>query len=649
MPSNRIEVNYTPNEDFHLLTNYLFSTHFIFTIMRQQILLFVVIILTFGCKDHETSDMSLPKYVEETHSYAQPNIAVIKHLELNLDVDFETETIEGIANYEISAENASEIVLDSKYLDIVKVTSDGVDTEFELGPFDQQLGQALRIKISEATKHITIHYKTTAQTEALQWLDPQQTADKTHPFLFTQGQAILTRTWIPIQDSPQIRITYNATVKVPSNLLAVMSAENPKNKSADGSYYFKMKQPISPYLIALAVGNLEYQAVSERTGVYAEKSMIEKAHAEFNDMEKMVIAAENLYGTYDWEQFDVIVLPPSFPFGGMENPRLTFATPTVIAGDKSLTSLIAHELAHSWSGNLVTNATWNDFWLNEGFTVYFETRIMEALYGKDRANMIALIGRQDLEDEIEGFKGEPEMTKLKLDLTNKNPDDGMNSIAYDKGYLFLRTLEEAVGRDKFDSFLKTYFKTNAFSTITTEGFIDYLNVHLLEPNAVEFNVDAWVYQPGIPKNQAIIVSDRFKNVENTLQDFISKKFVEVAKTKDWTTQEWVHFIRNFPDSITIADLKRFDVAFDFTNATNSHIAMVWYEQAINHDYHEGNVDQNIEDFLIRVGRRWYVSTLFKAYKRNGKVDEALAIYEKSRDNYHSVTVNTIDALLDYKK
>ena len=438
----------------------------------------------------------------------------------------------------------------------------------------------MSIAITNTTKTITVYYKTTNKTEALQWLNPQQTADKTHPFLFTQGQAILTRTWIPIQDSPQIRITYDATVKVPKELMAVMSAENPKEKSIDGVYTFKMKQPISPYLIALAVGDIAYKAVSNRTGVYAEKSMIDKAHFEFSDMEKMVTAAENLYGDYDWDQFDVIVLPPSFPFGGMENPRLTFATPTVIAGDKSLTSLIAHELAHSWSGNLVTNATWNDFWLNEGFTVYFEIRIMEALYGKDRANMIALIGRQDLDEEIESFKDEPNRTKLKLDLKGKNPDDGMNSIAYDKGYLFLRTLEETVGRDKFDVFLKNYFKKHAFSTITTEQFLEYLNENLLEPNQLTFNTEEWIYQPGIPSNQTIITSDKFANTEKALQQFLENDSIDTTITKDWTTLEWVHFIRNFPETMSANDMARFDQAFDLSNATNSHIAMVWFEQAI---------------------------------------------------------------------
>ena len=616
---------------------------------KISLLSFLVLICLTSCSDSKKKEeTTTKKYVEEPHSFAKPNEAVVTHLNLDIAVDFGTKQIKGTASYDITNNNATEIVLDTKFLEIQKVLAGKNEVEFSLGDFNEQLGSALRIPIDADTKNITVHYNTTDRTEALQWLTPQQTADKTHPFLFTQGQAILTRTWIPIQDSPQVRITYNASVKVPSSLMAVMSAQNPKVKTTDGIYNFKMQQAISPYLIALSVGNIEYKAVSERTGIYAEKSLLEKAHQEFSDMEKMVSAAENLYGNYDWEQFDVIVLPPSFPFGGMENPRLTFATPTVIAGDKSLTSLIAHELAHSWSGNLVTNATWDDFWLNEGFTVYFELRIMEALYGKDRANMLALIGRQDLEEELEGFKDSPNDTKLKLDLKGRNPDDGMNSIAYDKGYLFLRTLEETVGRERFDTFLKNYFRSHAFSTMTTERFITYLNANLLEKHQVSFNTKEWIYKPGIPKNQSIITSDKFRSVEKTLSEIIRKNKVDVALTKDWTTQEWVHFVRNFPKEITTDQLALIDNAFNLTNSNNSYIAMVWFEKAITHDYRGNNVDDNIEAFLTNVGRRWYVSTIFKAYKNSDKVAEALAIYQKARPNYHSVTVNTVDDILGYK-
>jgi len=617
---------------------------------KTFLLLSTVLALFTNCKNEKAPEQAqepTKTYVEESHSFAQPNKAVITHLNLDIEVDFNTEKVSGTATYDIKNNNSNTIVLDTKYLEIQSVLADGQPTEFSLGEFNEQLGKPLTITIKEDTKTISINYNTTNKTEALQWLSPQQTADKNHPFLFTQGQAILTRTWIPIQDSPQIRITYDATVKVPVELMAVMSAENPKEKTKDGVYHFKMKQAISPYLIALAVGDIEYKPVSNRTGVYAEKSMIEAAHYEFSDMENMVAAAENLYRTYDWDQFDVIVLPPSFPFGGMENPRLTFATPTVIAGDKSLTSLIAHELAHSWSGNLVTNATWNDFWLNEGFTVYFEIRIMEALYGKDRANMIALIGRQDLTEEIEALKDTPEATKLKLDLKGQNPDDGMNSIAYDKGYLFLRTLEETVGREKFDAFIKEYFNTHAFSTLTTEDFVEYLNTNLLQKNNITFNVEEWIYQPGVPDNQSNIVSDKFKKVEEAIDQFILRTAVYKPLTENWTTQEWVHFVRNLPEDITTDQLAMLDNAFDFSNASNSHIAMVWFEQAIKHNYHNNNVDKNIDSFLTRVGRRWYVETLFRAFKNANRVDEALVIYKKARPNYHSVTAGTIDKLLGY--
>jgi aminopeptidase N len=613
--------------------------------MKKVFFLAITFLLILTSCNQPKEKMTSKTYITETHSFAQPNDAVITHLDLDIDVNFDTQVISGTATYDIVNNGASQIILDSKFLDIKEVTANGATTKFQLGKMEETLGQPLTIAIQEDTQKIAITYNTTAQTEALQWLTAQQTADKTNPFLFTQGQAILTRTWIPIQDSPQIRITYNATVKVPSELMAVMSAENPKEKTADGIYHFKMIQPIPAYLIALAIGDIEYKAISDRTGVYAEKSMLQKVHVEFSDMEKMVVAAENLYGAYDWEQFDVIVLPPSFPFGGMENPRLTFATPTVIAGDKSLTSLVAHELAHSWSGNLVTNATWNDFWLNEGFTVYFETRIMEALYGKERANMLALIGRQDLEDALESMKDSPNDTKLKLDLKGRNPDDGMNSIAYDKGYLFLRTLEEKVGRGKMDTFLKSYFKKNAFSTTNTEDFVTYLNANLLESNNVSFNTEEWIYQPGIPDNASVIQSDAFSNVEKTLQTFIETDNIDVAATRQWTPQEWVYFIRNFPEDITIEQMQELDNRFDFTVSTNSYINMVWYEQSILHGYHGNNVDSKIAEFLNTVGRRWYVTTLFKAFKKVDRTEEAIAIYKTARPNYHSVTANTVDELL----
>jgi aminopeptidase N len=313
---------------------------------------------------------------------------------------------------------------------------------------DSILGQPLLISIKPGTKYINIYYETTEKTEAIDWLAPNLTEGEDLPFMYTQGQAILTRTWIPIQDSPTNRLTYSADVHVPEEMMAIMSASNPTKKAVDGKYHFEMKQPIPCYLIALASGNIEYRSLGNNCGVYAEPKVLGKAANELVDLPRMMRAAEGLYGPYKWDQYDVLVLPYSFPFGGMENPRLTFLSPTVIAGDRSLVSVVAHELAHSWSGNLVTNASWEDFWLNEGFTVYFENRIMEELFGKDVADILALIEFAELQDELKTIAKSkyPQDAQLKLELRGRNPDDGMTDIAYVKGAFFLKTLEEKVGR-----------------------------------------------------------------------------------------------------------------------------------------------------------------------------------------------------------
>ncbi len=624
--------------------------------MKKIITTTFVFLLIWSCSDVKKNKIitsNVSKYAIDTHSNAKPNEAVATHLDLDINVDFEQKKLVGKATYSIkNFDDANYIHFDVKELIIKNVTlNNGIQTTFKISKGNATHGDDLKIKIdSKETSKVTIYYETTAKTEALQFLNKQQTADKQQPFLFTQGQAILTRTWIPIQDSPQLRLTYTAKVTVPKNLMAVMSAENPTEKSMDGVYNFTMKQPISPYLIALAVGDIAYQKISDRTGVYAEKSMLKKAAFEFEDVEKMILAAEKLYGAYNWEQYDIIVLPPSFPFGGMENPRLTFATPTIIAGDKSLTTLIAHELAHSWSGNLVTNATWDDFWLNEGFTVYFERRIMEAVYGKEYADMLAVIGRQDLDEGLTALKDTPNDTKLKLNLEGRSPDDGMTDIAYEKGFLFLKTLEKEVGRTKMDEFLKNYFKKHAFTTITTERFITYLEENLLLPNKIKFNTKEWIYEQGIPKNQAAITSNKLEVVMQVIEKW-EKGMISAQEIciQDWKIQQKIHFIRNIPSTISLQKLTELDKQCGFTNTTNSYIAMVWFEQAIKHNYHGNNVHQKIESFLTTIGRRWYVSTIYSALKNNGKHDVALKIYTNARKNYHSVTVNTIDKMLGYKE
>jgi leukotriene-A4 hydrolase len=431
--------------------------------------------------------------------------------------------------------------------------------------------------------------------------------------------------------------------------MALMSAGNPTEKNADGIYTFKMEQPIPAYLLALAVGDVEFRPVGDRAGVYAEPSVIEQAAYEFEDMETMIAAAENLYGPYAWERYDLIVLPPSFPFGGMENPRLTFATPTILAGDKSLTSLVAHELAHSWSGNLVTNATWNDFWVNEGFTVYFEQRIMEAIYGRDYSEMLASLSNQDLKEEIADMTkaGMAADTKLKLDLKGRNPDDGVTPIAYDKGYLFLRSQEELVGRELFDAFLKDYFSSNAFKGMTTEALIEQMDERLYKKNGLVMDrekVEEWIYQPGLPADAPQPSSDKFSLVEEQMNAFVGGKAASELITEGWSSHEWLHFVRAIPSDLSLENMAALDAAFGFTKSGNSEVLMAWLEQSIKHNYTFAY--GRLEEFLIHTGRRKFLMPLYRAMitSEEGKA-MAKAIYVKARPNYHFVAYDSIDALL----
>lgn len=608
------------------------------------------ILVAFACqtKNGEGTNDS-EKVVIDPHSFAEPANAVVKHLDLNINVDFDTKLISGIATWTIdNSSRGNEIVFDTRNLQISKVTlgDDQKETTFSFGNETKFMGQALKVKIDENTSRVNIHYATSADAAALQWLNPQQTAGKKHPFMFTQSQAILARTWIPCQDSPGIRFTYKATVAVPKDLLALMSAENPQKKNADGIYTFNQPRAIPSYLMALAVGNLEFKAVDNRTGIYAEPATLSKAAYELADMGKMTNAAEKIYGPYKWGRYDVLVLPPSFPFGGMENPMLTFATPTIIAGDRSLVSLIAHELAHSWSGNLVTNATWNDFWLNEGFTTYFERRIIEDVYGKDEAKMQELLGYQGLKDLITEMGTTNADTKLKVNFEGRDPDEGVSDIAYEKGYSLLRTIEEAVGREKFDIFLRGYFDSHAFKSVTTEDFLAYLETNLIKSDKAlqsKINVDSWVYQPGLPANSPAVSSVKFNSLDSLLGQWQKSGDIAVLD-KELSTNEALYLISHLPANVSLKQMTALDSTFQFTTSGNSEIQAAWYTLAVRMKYEPAY--ENIEMFLTEVGRRKFLMPLYKEMvKTNEGKEWAKKIYTKARPNYHSVAYSSIDEIV----
>jgi aminopeptidase N len=573
------------------------------------------------------------------HSFSEPSKVTYGHLSWKADVDFKHQQIIASATYQLVHKAASDyLILDIKGLNVQTVEVDGQSVPWQIEEKDPILGSALRIPISSTSKEVVVKYNTTEKSDALLWVEGE------HPFLFTQSQAILARTWIPCQDLPAVRFTYDATVTVPASLLPLMSARNPKvlkqENNATITYSFEQPKPIPSYLLALAVGNIEYRAISQRAGVYATPQLIAEATEELSDLEKMITAAEGLYGPYQWEQFDVLILPPAFPFGGMENPMLTFATPTILAGDKSLVSLIAHELAHSWSGNLVTNETWNDFWLNEGFTVYFELRIMEALYGKEISEMLAALNIQDLYHTIAELH--PNDTHLKLDLDGRDPDDGMNDIAYNKGYWLLRTIEERVGRVKFDRFLKKYFTEHAFQVMNTERFIEILHRELLDPgNAQYIGVNQWVYQPKIPQNAYPIVSERIVKVDELValynNDSLSN---DQIPWKKWTYQEQYRFLTN----VKFKSLEQFhswDQFHQVSSTKNKEILFAWILKSIEMNDQSAHAQKVLTSFLGEVGRRKFIAPLYKKLIHEGRSNEAKDYLEKFKGVYHAVTRQTV--------
>ena len=590
----------------------------------------------------------------DIHSFAKPLEARVTHVALDLNVDFDTRRIGGTATLDVQAKpDATQIILDDKGLEIEAVTDEaGQPLPYKVGAFDEILGAPLTIQMGD-TRKIVIRYRSAPDAGALQWLTPEQTAGKKHPFLLSQGQSIENRSWIPTQDSPGIRQTWEAWIAVPSGLTAVMSAK--KGDKADptppppdkSSFYFNMDKPVAPYLIAIAVGDLASREPGPRTGVWTEPAMLDKAAAELSDNEKMYDAAEKLYGPYQWGRYDMLVLPPSFPFGGMENPTLTFLTPTFIAGDKSLTSLIAHELAHSWSGNLATNATWADFWLNEGLTTYAERRIVEAIYGPKVASQQVSLGFDALNKEIAEIGGpnHPD-TRLHIDLKGRNPDEGSTDIPYEKGAAFLRTIESIVGRERFDQWLKGWFERHRFQPVTTSIFLADIREHLVSGDAAleqKLQLDRWVNEPGIPDNVAPADPQAFAEVDAAVANFV-KLAARPQQWGEWNTDERLRFLNSLPRKLGPSYLHELNRALGLNNSGNNEVLFAWLELAVANRY-EPAVPA-LERFLTVQGRRKFVRPLITALAEDEQWGRPIAvrIYRKARASYHPMTTRDLDKL-----
>ena len=589
----------------------------------------------------------------DIHSYAKPLEARVHHVALDLNVDFNTKRLGGTATLDIERKpEAKEIILDDRGLEIESISDgSGEPLSWKVGASDPNLGAPLAIALRPDTKQLVIKYKSAPDAGALQWLTAEQTAGKKRPFLFSQGQAIENRSWIPTQDSPGIRQTWEATIRVPAGFTAVMSAPKsaePLTQGGESVFSYKMEKSVAPYMIAIAVGDLAFKPLGPRSGVWAEPATVEAAASELADTEKMIAAAEKLYGPYQWGRYDMLVLPPAFPFGGMENPTMTFLTPTFIAGDRSLVSLIAHELAHSWSGNTATNATWADFWLNEGFTTYAERRIIEELYGSQRAAQQVALGVDALNKQITDLGGMSNAdTKLHVDLKGRHPDDGLTDIAYEKGAAFLRTIEAIVGRERFDAWLKGWFERHNFQPVTSAIFLADIRANLIKGDKAledKLQLDRWVYETGLPSNMVKPSGQEFAAVDSAVRSFTAGNPPAATAWAEWNTDERLRFLNKLPRKLPKARLDDLNGALKLNDSRNSEVLYAWLDLAVRNRYDPAV--PALERFLTTQGRRKFVKPLIEALAADKEWGRPIAVrlYGQARSSYHPITIRDLDKL-----
>lgn len=583
----------------------------------------------------------------DPHSYADDTQPVTKHLRLHLAVDFERKRIDGRAVLELAAPAGGPMDLDTKGITISAVTaSGGGEVLFDMGPEDPILGRRLRLKLPAGTTEVLLRYHTSPDAIGLQWLAPEQTEGKKHPFLFSQCQAIHARTMVPCQDTARFRVTYHAEVTVPAPLSAVMSAGPSGVIEGKGTrtFLFDMPQPIPTYLLALAVGELESRDLSPRARVWAEPATVEKAAWEFAGVEEMIVKAEGLFGPYDWDRYDMLVLPPSFPYGGMENPRMTFLTPTLLAGDRSLVDVVAHELAHSWTGNLVTNATSEHFWLNEGFTVWAERRILEAIHGEEAATLGWAIGEKALAESIARFGADSPLTKLRTHLQGIDPDDAFSSVPYEKGARLVVLLERTVGRAAWDAFLADYMKRFRFQSITTEEFFAFLE-EKLPGTAAKVNADAWLHEPGLPASAPVFRSEKAEALAALAAGWEKGVRPTSEQVGSWTASETLLYLQKLPRALPAGECAALDAAFGLSGKGNYELLVEWLTIAAGSDYEPAF--GKIREVLARVGRMKYLRPLYGALAATERT-RALAreIFAAASPTYHALSRRVVAGVIE---
>ncbi|HET7010991.1 MAG TPA: leukotriene A4 hydrolase C-terminal domain-containing protein [Anaerolineales bacterium] len=581
----------------------------------------------------------------DPHSYSNLDQARLQHIDLSFHVDFKSQTMSGRGVYRLDRARRGPFDLDIRGLDVLAVRDGRESLPWKTGPEDPLFGQPLTIQDLGGRNSFEIEFRTRPSAFALQWLTPEQSGGGNHPYLFTQCQPIHARTVFPCQDSPSVRFTYSAEIVVPADLTAVMAAASRGSEAHPNGrvFRFQMPQPVPSYLFAMAVGDLTFRELGPRTGVYADPGLADAAAWEFAQTEAMMAEAEGLFGPYDWERYDLLVMPASFPYGGMENPRLTFLTPTILAGNRALVNLIAHELAHSWTGNLVTNATWEDFWLNEGWTTYAERRIIEALEGPDGANLRAQTGRNSMFRAMRRFGMDSDPTRLKFSQKGIDPESVVSYVPYEKGFSLLVRLEREAGRAAFDRFTREYIGDHRFQSITTEAFVEYLQ-RKLPAAARKVNLKRWLYEPGFPDDAPDFPSRLAQAVSERLFDYQEGRLPKAKDVAGWTTAQMYLFLQSLPRKIPVGDCAAFDSVLDMSNSRIAVNLSNFYEISIRSGYRE--ILPRVESLISTVGRTFVLLPVVTALaETEWSRPTARGLIERYRERHHPITVSMMDGIL----
>ncbi len=583
--------------------------------------------------------------ISDPHSYTDFTQGKIAHINFQIKADFGSRSLKILASYHLEEPVSGSLFFDSRDLQIERVFSNDRDIPWEIDRRDPILGDRLHLHDLNNLSDFSIRLSTSPAASALQWLNPMQTAGGEHPFLYSQCQSIHARSIFPCQDTPSVRIRYQAEIASPGLLKAVMAAEH-VDSWKEGDFRvdaFRMPQPVPTYLFALAIGKLEFRELGPRTGVYAEPEILNAAAWEFAGNEQILTEAERLFGPYLWGRYDVLVMPPAFPYGGMENPRLTFLSPGLILGDRSRTNVISHELAHAWTGNLVTNATWEDFWLNEGWTTYAESRITEALEGVDFDQLLTYNGLMNMFEDMERFGMVSRKTCLKYSQQGINPDEVFSTIPYYKGQLFLLALEQSVGRENFDIFIQKYISTYPFESLTTEQFMSFLKQEL--PEAIKHvDVNQWLFAPGFPKNAPALRSALYDDVEKVLDAYKRGDLPARQQVAGWIGEQVLLFLKSIKGGIPTEDCRNLEELFGLKKMNDARVLTAFYVISIRSGYQE--VLPGIEKIIANEGRYLLITRLFRTML---EVEWARGLtrplYDKYRNRHHPITQAGIEQIL----